>query len=123
LEKSESERRVKEQEEGKKDKEEEVVFLFVCLFFHRNMSKIVLTYGDTTLRGEDVGLLQQPNWLNDNLIAFYLEYESYLSTIFSAIYLHSIVSHQPPLLHLLVGIFQIKLKMSNFKSFIHQQCF
>ena len=36
--------------------------------------KIVLTYGDSTLREDDVALLEDGNWLNDNCISFYLEH-------------------------------------------------
>lgn len=36
--------------------------------------KIILSYHDCLLRKSDVDLLLEPNWINDALIGFYLEY-------------------------------------------------
>lgn len=37
-------------------------------------SKVVLSYHDTVLHESDINILQGSDWLNDEIIAFYLEY-------------------------------------------------
>jgi sentrin-specific protease 8 len=39
-----------------------------------SFGSIVVSYHNSLLRESDVKLLQEPNWFNDNLIAFYFEY-------------------------------------------------
>lgn len=39
-----------------------------------DIDKIILSYHDCLLRKSDVDLLSEPNWINDALIGFYLEY-------------------------------------------------
>ncbi|XP_051153899.1 sentrin-specific protease 8-like [Leptopilina boulardi] len=39
-----------------------------------DIDKIILSYHDCLLRKSDVDLLIEPNWINDALIGFYLEY-------------------------------------------------
>jgi Ulp1 family protease len=38
------------------------------------MSRILLTYGSSTLRQSDINLLKPNNWLNDQIILFFYEY-------------------------------------------------
>ena len=45
-------------------------------------NRIVLSYFDSLLRQSDLALLEKPNWLNDQIIAFAFQYYQEVITIF-----------------------------------------
>lgn len=55
-----------------------------------SLEDIVITYGDTTLFKEDVDLLKEGRWLNDKIIAFYLEYDVWILFLLCVLYLQDI---------------------------------
>ena len=46
----------------------------VFFLFFRMSDPVILSYHDSVLRQSDLVLLERPNWLNDNIIAFAFQY-------------------------------------------------